>query len=108
MKENNLLLTDERCPNDKILYRKNKNYDNIKGEKMNKKFTKLIAFLLVLTTLLFTACSSNKTTHVHDFIVQSSDAKFLSEEATCSSPALYYLSCSCGEKGDKTFEFGTK
>ena len=35
------------------------------------------------------------------------DTTYLKSEATCTSPAVYYKSCSaCGEKGEETFEYG--
>ena len=33
-------------------------------------------------------------------------SEYLASPATCSSPALYYYSCVCGEKGSETFAFG--
>lgn len=36
------------------------------------------------------------------------DTTYLKNEATCTSPAVYYKSCSaCGEKGTGTFEYGS-
>ena len=34
------------------------------------------------------------------------DEKYLASAATCTSPALYYKSCVCGEKGTETFASG--
>ena len=36
------------------------------------------------------------------------DIKYLVSAANCQSPAIYYKSCSCGEKGTETFEDGEK
>ena len=36
------------------------------------------------------------------------DIKYLVSAANCQSPAIYYKSCSCGEKGTETFEYGEK
>lgn len=44
--------------------------------------------------------------HVHTFDQQVASDKFLAEPATCSSPAEYYLSCTCGAMGDATFASG--
>lgn len=44
--------------------------------------------------------------HVHAFDQQVASDKFLAEAATCSSPAEYYLSCTCGAVGDATFARG--
>ncbi len=38
---------------------------------------------------------------------KNTDSKYLASAATCTSPAKYYYSCSCGEKGTETFESGT-
>ena len=32
--------------------------------------------------------------------------KYVAEKATCSSKAKYYYSCSCGERGSATFDYG--
>lgn len=42
----------------------------------------------------------------HVFDQQVTDYKYLKEEATCLTPAIYYYSCECGEKGVETFEYG--
>ncbi len=42
--------------------------------------------------------------HVFDQEVVSDE--YLASPATCASPALYYYSCICGEKGTETFAFG--
>ena len=45
----------------------------------------------------------------HDFTAKSTDKKYLVSAATCTSPAVYYTSCTlCGEKGAETFESGEK
>ncbi|MGI5874980.1 MAG: S-layer homology domain-containing protein [Bacillota bacterium] len=41
--------------------------------------------------------------HVFERVV---DDAYLCAEATCISQALYYVSCSCGERGEETFPFG--
>lgn len=43
--------------------------------------------------------------HIHNF-TQVVDKKFLESEATCIQKAVYYYSCVCGAKDDKTFEYG--
>ena len=42
----------------------------------------------------------------HIFDQQNPDAKYLKAAATCTSPAEYYYSCICGEKGTETFLYG--
>lgn len=39
----------------------------------------------------------------HVFDQKNTDAKYLKSEATCTSAAVYYYSCVCGEKGTETF-----
>lgn len=46
------------------------------------------------------------TTTAHNFNRQVVDGKYLASEANCTTPALYYYSCECGEKGTVTFENG--
>ena len=55
-----------------------------------------------------TSDSTQPTTesHAHSYRVQNIARKYLKEEATCISPAVYYYSCTCGEKGSKTFTHG--
>ena len=55
-------------------------------------------------------CGIQKTetiaqTHTYDQQVASST--FLASNATCTSPATYYYSCSCGARGTQTFTFGS-
>ena len=44
--------------------------------------------------------------HVHSYTEKNTDAKYLKSAATCTAKAVYYYSCSCGEKGTETFEYG--
>ncbi len=46
--------------------------------------------------------------HTHEFNQQNTDAKYLKSAASCTSKAIYYYSCTCGEKGTETFEYGEK
>ena len=87
---------------------------------------KKILFLIVSILLLFTLLSCNSETpsetptltedptesetqaHVHDYVKKKTSAAYLKSKATASSPAIYFYSCECGEKGSKTFEFGSK
>ena len=46
------------------------------------------------------------TGHVHSYTEKNTDAKYLKSVATCTAKAVYYYSCSCGEKGTETFESG--
>ena len=44
--------------------------------------------------------------HVHDYTEKNTDEKYLKTPATCTAKAVYYYSCSCGNKGTETFESG--
>ena len=44
--------------------------------------------------------------HVHSYTEKNTDAKYLKSAATCTKKAVYYYSCTCGEKGTETFESG--
>ncbi len=44
--------------------------------------------------------------HTHKFTAEIAAEKYLASAATCTEKAKYYYSCSCGEKGSKTFEYG--
>ena len=46
------------------------------------------------------------TTHVHTYNVDKADDSTLVNSATCSAPATYYYSCSCGAIGTRTFQYG--
>ena len=52
--------------------------------------------------------SNTPSTSVHtcDFTLQTVEEEYLKEAATCETKAVYYYSCSCGEKGEETFEHG--
>lgn len=41
--------------------------------------------------------------HTHVYSQTNTDPVYLHTDATCTSPALYYYSCQCGEKGTATF-----
>ena len=57
-------------------------------------------------------CGKTKTevipalSHTHNYSEEVVKDKYLVSEATCTSPAIYYYSCSCGEKGTDTFRYG--
>ena len=44
--------------------------------------------------------------HVHSYTEKNTDEKYLKTPATCTAKAVYYYSCSCGNKGTETFESG--
>jgi len=63
--------------------------------------------LAVVLAFAFASCGDTNSDHVHSFDAQNLDAKYLKSEANCSDPATYYYSCSCGERGEKTFTAGS-
>lgn len=44
--------------------------------------------------------------HVCEFNVAAAKPKYIKTRATCTARAEYYYSCSCGEAGTETFEYG--
>lgn len=44
--------------------------------------------------------------HTHNFNQKNTSETYLKSAATCTKKAVYYYSCTCGEKGTKTFESG--
>ena len=42
----------------------------------------------------------------HSYTQQVAESKYLKTAATCTSKAVYYYSCVCGEIGAETFEYG--
>ena len=49
---------------------------------------------------------SSTQLHIHSYSVENTAIKYLKAEATCTAPAVYYYSCSCGEMGSKVFSYG--
>lgn len=62
--------------------------------------------VVALTILMVFAAVSCKEPHTHVFDKEVASEKFLESPATCTSKAVYYKSCECGEKGTETFAFG--
>ena len=67
----------------------------------------LYTIIFGIVTFLLSSCSFGNFNHNHVFDQQNTDLNYLAQKATCESPALFYYSCTCGEKGDETFEDGT-
>ena len=44
--------------------------------------------------------------HTHSFDREVTEHEYLKSEATCTTAAVYYKSCKCGEKGTETFTRG--
>lgn len=72
-----------------------------------KQLSFLYTIFFCVFTFLLSSCSNGNFNHNHVFDQKNTDDNYLAQEATCESPALFYYSCSCGEKGDETFEEGT-
>lgn len=51
---------------------------------------------------------AEKLEHRHRYTQQNTADNYLASAATCTSPAKYYYSCSCGLAGEDTFESGEK
>lgn len=46
--------------------------------------------------------------HIHRYSEKNTTATYLQTEATCTTSAVYYYSCECGDIGTATFTYGTK
>ena len=42
----------------------------------------------------------------HTYTEKVAEEKYLKSKTTCTDKAVYYYSCTCGEKGTETFEYG--
>ena len=65
---------------------------------------KIFAFLLVLAVIFSYGCTGGSTAHTHNFNKKASKDEYLKEAADCTHGSIYYYSCECGEKGDKTYD----
>ena len=73
---------------------------------MKKIFGVLLSILCMCCIAIgLTGCSNNR--HVHSYDKQVISEEYLASSATCTEKATYYYSCECGEKGTKTFEYGS-
>lgn len=77
---------------------------------MKKKLLAMLIGATAATACAFAlagcATTPEQPPHNHTFYQRVIEQKYLCEEATCTHPAYYYLSCECGEKGTETFEHG--
>ena len=48
----------------------------------------------------------NLAAHTHNYNQKNLSDAYIASYATCSSPAKYYFSCTCGAKGTSTFDYG--
>ena len=51
--------------------------------------------------------STTVPSHVHSYSVANTSVEYQKEDASCITPAVFYYSCACGEKGSNTFSHGT-
>ncbi len=73
-----------------------------------KKIILIITSLIL--SLFITSCDfilNIFNDHQHEFTHKIISGEFLCEDANCTHGAIYYYSCSCGEKGANTFEYST-
>lgn len=70
---------------------------------MKKRLTKGIALALCFCSVFVTSCNrgddSSTPQHQHAYTQEKAEESYLKEAASCTSPAIYYKSCECGEKG---------
>ena len=71
-----------------------------------KKFIVSVSCLTLFVSVAFFAIGCNKK-HTHSFTEQTAKDEYLSTAANCTDKAKYFYSCSCGEKGTETFEYGS-
>lgn len=76
-----------------------------------KFISRVISVVLACASLFLVGCksggsSSSTSAHKHNFVCKIRGEQFEQTAATCQGAAVYYYSCVCGEKGEKTFEYG--
>ena len=49
---------------------------------------------------------TTETSHIHSYSVENTAVKYRKQAATCTTPAVYYYACRCGEKSSETFSHG--
>ena len=74
--------------------------------KQSKRLLTLVVLLTVLVMAVFAldSCSPKHTCEYTEVV----DEEYLKSAATCTSAAVYYKSCSCGEVSGETFSAGDK
>lgn len=56
-----------------------------------------------VATVSASASVSGKGTHTHKYDQEVESSEYLKSEPSCTEKAVYYYSCTCGEKGSATF-----
>lgn len=72
---------------------------------MKLKTIKRALFLIVLIVLAISMIGCEGI-HEHTYNRKDTSFTYLKSDANCENSAVYYYSCSCGEKGMKTFVYG--
>ena len=72
---------------------------------MKKIFLSFLCLTLLVSATFFV--SGCKKKHTHSFTEQTVKDEYLSTATDCTNKAKYFYSCSCGEKGSGTFEYGS-
>lgn len=70
----------------------------------SKKIITLILSVVALTCLVLSTAACGK--HQCVFDQENTEVQYRKSAATCTSPAVYYYSCECGECGTETFTKG--
>ena len=89
---------------------------------MKKKIFKILSICLCALNFVLVSCNSvtnensiesstsdiESIEQIHEcsFKEKIAEEMYLKEAATCQAPAKYYYSCTCGEKGMESFQYG--
>lgn len=73
---------------------------------MKKLFVSILCLMCCVSAMALMGGCNGDSAHTHSFTQQNTDAKYLQSPATCTSQAVYFYSCECGEKGNETFKYG--
>lgn len=68
------------------------------------KKIKLLTIFSIIFMLLASLCTLTACGHKHDYSGKVVADKYLASEGNCLKKATYYFSCSCGNKGEDTFD----
>lgn len=71
---------------------------------MKKSILSVLCLTFLISAAIF--ASGCQKEHTHTFTEQIVKDEYLSTAADCTNKAKYFYSCSCGEKGTETFEYG--
>ena len=88
--------------------------------KIKSKVLLLMTTILLSSIFIFSGCGSNfggstgggdstggyTPSHTHSFDKEVVADQYLCVPVSCTTPAYYYKSCSCGKKGEYTFSYG--